>query len=249
MTDARLPAALAAAFCMSAGLAHGQPAAKPGTGLTGVWLLDQHTYDHQEEFQPPLKPEVQAIAAAKRKAREEGGVVLSDNNKKCLPIGMPGIVTNEFAMELLETPGRITVVSENSPLARTISLTRKTHNEDQEPSWNGDSIGRWEGKTLVVETTRLNDRISHLPFGFGGVMSLTTKITERYHLTNGGKDLVNEMTFNDPNVLVAPWTVSYTYHRAEGDAERWEYVCEVDAAGWSERFAGDPQFKPGPPPQ
>jgi len=237
--------AVAAVAALTAGGAEAQTK----TGLTGVWLLDQHTYDHQEEFQPPLKPEVKAIAAAKRKAREEGGVVLSDNNKKCLPIGMPGIVTNEFGLEFLETPGRVTVVSENSPLSRTISLTRKTHNTDQDPSWNGDSVGHWEGKTLVVETTHLNDRISHLPFGFGGVTSLTTKITERYHLEDGGKLLVNQMTFDDPNVLVAPWTVTYKYHRAEGDAELWEYVCEVDAAGWSERFAGDPQFKPGSPPK
>ena len=89
----------------------------------------------------------------------------------------------------------------------------------------------------------LNDRISHLPFGFGGVMSLTTKITERYSLTEGGKTLVNQVTFDDPNLLVAPWTVKYAYHRTEPGTQLWEYVCEVDAPGWSERFNGDPSYK------
>ncbi len=211
--------------------------------LTGIWLLDQHTYDRQEEFQPPLKAEVRTMAEEKRRMRDQGGQSLSDNNKKCLPIGMPGMVTNEFAMEILETPGRITIASENSPLIRTLSLTRKTHRQDVEPSWNGDSIAHWEGATLAVETTRLNDRMSHFPFGFGGALTLTTKITERYRLAKGGKDLINVMTFDDPNVITGPWTVSYTYHRAPAAAELWEYVCEVESAGWSERFAGDPQFQ------
>ncbi len=211
------------------------------TGLTGVWLLDQHTYDRQEDFQPPLKPEAQVEAAARRAARDQGGKVLSDNNKLCLPIGMPGMVTNEFAMEFLETPGRVTVINESSSLTRTISLTRKTHNTDQDPGYAGDSIGHWEGKTLVVETTNLNDKSSHIPGvpNHGG----TVKITERYHLDKGGKILVNDMTFENPEVLMKPWTVQYLYHRGEKDAELWEYVCQNDAPGWSERFKDDPLFK------
>ena len=73
--------------------------------------------------------------------------------------------------------------------------------------------------------------------------TLTTHIVERYHLEKGGQTLVNVMTFDDPKVLTGPWTVTYHYHRAEAGAGLWEYVCEVDSAGWSERFAGDPQFK------
>lgn len=242
-SHARGVAALAFGLALGGGSA---ALAAPAPGLTAVWLLDQHTYDHQEEFRPPLKPEVKAIADAKRAKRENGGAVLSDNGKKCLPVGMPSMVTNEFALEILETPGRVTMLSESSTLPRTIALDRKTHLTDQEPSWNGDAVGRWEGKTLVVETTGLNDRISHMPFGFGGVMSLTTKITERYSLADGGQTLVNQMTFDDPNVLIAPWTVTYKYHRAEPGAQLWEYVCEVDAPGWSERFQGDPDYKKPP---
>jgi len=223
------------------GAAAAAPVSGPGA-LTGIWLLDQRTYDSQGETTPPLTEAVKAKAEAARKATAEGGVVLSDNNKKCLPIGMPGLVTNEFALEFLETPGKVTVISENSPLVRTLSLTRKAHDFDQEPSWNGDSIAHWEGATLVVETANLNDRISHIPAA-RGFTSLTTRIEERYHLEDAGKTLVNRMTFTDPNVLTKPWSVTYKYHRGEPGAELWEYVCEVDAPGWSERFAGDPEFK------
>ncbi len=239
MPDLCLMAA-AAVMALSVGsIAHA--AATPG--LTGIWLLDQRIYDTQEGSNPPLNSVAKAKLEAVRKANAEGDVVLSDNNKKCLPIGMPGMVTNEFALEFLETPGKVTVISENSPVTRTISLTRKAHDPDLEPGWNGDSIGHWQGATLIVETTNLNDRISHMP-GVQGLSSLRTKITERYHMEDAGKTLVNQMTFENPELLTKPWSVSYRYHRAEGDAQLWEYVCEVDAAGWSERFAGDPQYKP-----
>lgn len=217
-------------------------AAQPMTGLTGLWLLDQHTYDGQEGFRPPLKAEVVAAVEAERKAQRDGGKVLSDNGKLCLPIGMPGMVTNEFALKFLETPGEVTVVSENSTLVRTVYLNKTSHPADFDPTWNGHSIGKWEGKTLVIDTVGLNDRTGHIT-GARGVRSLTTHIVERYHLEEGGKTLVNAITFEDPNVLSRPWTVTYKYHRAEPGAELWEYVCEVNAEGWSERFAGDPEFK------
>jgi hypothetical protein len=217
-----------------------------GKGLTGLWLLDQTVYDKGGEMKTaPLKPVAQAKADAARKATE-AGAVLSDANKKCAPHGMPGMMSNEFAIAFIESPGVVTVISEDAPLTRHISLTRKEHMTDQDPGWVGDSIGHWEGKTFVVETTNLNDRTSHIP-RTGSVRSLKTKITERYHLEDGGKLLVNAMTFEDPDVLNAPWTITYKYHRGEKDANIWEYACEVDAPGWSERFAGDPEYMPKKP--
>ena len=233
-------AALAGALALGAWSGQARAAE---TGLTGIWLLDQHTFDQQMTDVLPFTPEYKAQQAEVAKQMAEGKLVISDNGKKCLPIGMPGMIVNEFAMEYLETPGRVTVVSEASPVSRTISLTRKTHNADQDPTWNGDSIGHWEGKTLVVETVNMNDRTPHFPLGMGNIRSKTTKITERYTLSADGQTMVNTMTFEDPGVLTKPWTKAYTYHRGEPGAELWEYVCETEAAGWSERFKDDPEFK------
>ncbi len=230
----------------------GAAGAQAQTGLTGLWLLDQQVYDKQTEgsaevtFRPQLKPEFVAQVDAATKALRDGGKVLSDNNKLCLPIGMPGMVTNEFAMKFIESPGEVTVISENSPLTRTVYLDGRKHPDDYDPTWNGHSIGKWDGKTLVVDTVGLNDRTGHIA-AVRSVRSLTTHIVERYHLENGGQSLVNVMTFEDPNVLQKPWVVTYRYHRAEKGSELWEYPCEVNAEGWSERFAGDPEFK-GPKP-
>lgn len=240
----RTVAPVLATLALLAGPSAHAAAVSPGPGkITGIWLLDQTVYDRQEVVKLPLTPAAEAAASKIRDARENGGVVLSDNNKKCLPIGMPGMVTNEFAMEFLETPGKVTIISENSPLSRSIFLNKSEHPKGLDPTWNGHSIGKWEGNTLVVKTVALNDRISHFPFGFGGLKTTTTSITERYHLEDGGKTLVNDITFEDPAILTKPWTTTYHYKRAEAGAELWEYVCEVDSSGWSERFAGDPEFK------
>jgi hypothetical protein len=218
-------------------VAQAAPAPAPARGISGIWLLDQSIFDKVQDNPAPYRPRVSQAAA------RLNDTTLSDDGKKCLPIGFPSMVTNEFAMQILETPGQVTMISEASNLTRAVYLNKKTHKTGQDPGWNGDAIGHWEGKALVVDTVNLNDRISHMPFSAPAPPSLTTHIVERYHLENGGTVLVDAMTFEDPNLLLKPWTIIYKYHRAAPGAVLWEYVCEVDAAGWSERFNGDPEFK------
>ncbi len=227
-----LLAAVAAAICAG-------PALAQDAGLTGMWLLEPSDFGRRES--PPLTPEIAAAAAAAQKAAGPDGPVLSDDNKRCLPTGMPGMMANEFALEFLETPGRVTIISENSPLVRSVYLNRKGHTDGVTPGWNGHSIGHWEGKTLVIDTIALNDRKTHI--GRGAPPSANTRIVERYTVSADGKTLAGEMTFIDDTVLTGPWTVKHGYNRLEADAELWEYACEVGAAGWSERFEGDPEAK------
>ena len=141
----------------------------------------------------------------------------------------------------------MTLLSENSSLPRSVYLTETAHTQGLEPSWNGHSIGHYEGtgakKTLVIDTVNLNDRVG--PVGRNGVHSPTTHIVERLHLKDPDT-LVGEMTFEDPTYLTKPWTTTHTYQRIKAPAELWEYACEPDAAGWSERFAGDPEAKKAP---
>ena len=233
MRLAALTACIGLVACSLAG-----PAAAAGTGLTGMWLLDPGSFDKRPVA--VLTPEARAAVDAQRKAAAAGSATstLSANNKKCLPNGMPGMMTNEFATEILETPGRITVFNEDNPLPRTIHLDRKTP-VAMDPTWNGQSVGRWEGKVLVIDTTNLNDRTVRVPGG--GIPSTGLHIVERMHLENGGKTLVNQMTLTDPKVLAQPYVRTVTYSRMEPGSELWEYVCEVDAEGWSDRFKGDPE--------
>ncbi len=214
------------------------PAVAQVTGLNGMWLLDEGDFARRES--PPLKPDIAAAVAAKRAATGPDGPVLSNDNKLCLPSGMATMMANEFGLEILETPGRVTIISENSPLVRSVYLNKTSHG-DVQPSWNGHSIGHWEGKTLVIDTIGFNDRKSYI--GRDLPPSTQTHIVERYTVSADGKALNGEMTFIDPSILSRPWTVKHSYHRLAEDAELWEYACEVGAVGWSERFEGDPEAK------
>jgi hypothetical protein len=217
--------------------------------INGMWALDPKDFNSEyDKHEPmPFTDKAKALEAERVARTTKVGQTLSDNSRKCLPIGMPGFMTNEFALEILETPGRVTFLSENSPLPRSIYLTETAHTTGLEPSWNGHSIGHWEragGKTvLVVDTVNFNDRVG--PIVQRGVHSPTTHMTERYYLQSPDV-LVGEMTFEDPTYLTKPYTTVHHYNRIKGKAELWEYVCETDAAGWSERFSGDPEAKVKP---
>ena len=211
----------------------GHATAAPKT-INGMWLLAPGQFDRHEVL--PLTPAGLALSK-NRQARVEQGEVLAPGGSRCLPTGMPGMMANEFAVEFLTSPDRVTILSEASTLPRTVYLKEKTHTEGLEPSWNGHSIGHYEGKTLVIDTVNFNDRVG--PIAGFGVHSPTTHIVERYHL-KGPDTLVGEMTFEDPTWLTKPWTSVHIYNRIKGDAELWEYVCEVGAPGWSQRYAGDP---------
>ena len=96
---------------------------------------------------------------------------------------------------------------------------------------------------LVVDTTNFNDRL--MPVFRSGLHSPTTHLTERFRLIDANT-LEGVMTFEDPVYLAKPWVSTHTYKRLPAKAELWEYACEPDAAGWSERFAGDPDAKKPP---
>lgn len=220
-------------------------AAAAPASINGMWMLDPKEFGDGAPRTPlPLLPAVAAEQAERRKATRAEATTLGDHALKCLPSGMPGMMTNEFALEFLETPGRVTILSENNTIPRSIYLTETEHTKGLEPSWNGHSIGRYEGKgakkVLVVDTTNFNDRLG--PITGRGVHSPTTHLTERYYLQSPDV-LVGEMTFEDPKYLSKPYTTTHHYLRIKGKAELWEYVCETNAPGWSERFQGDPAAK------
>ena len=205
------------------------------TSLTGMWLLEGK--DFARDLKLPLTPAARKMQDDVKKAVAAGDVI---GTKTCSPEGMPSMMANEFALEFLETPDRVTIINEASTIPRSVYLDEKTHAKGQEPSWNGHSIGHWEGRTLVIDTVNFNDKSN--PFGFIGVHSSTTHLVERFHTENDGKNLIGEFTFEDPRLLAKPWTGIVHYKRLPPHSELWEYACEI-GGGWQERFQGDPAAK------
>ena len=181
----------------------------------GIWVFD---------FGPPGPPPLltPAYAARVRVTQDaQAGGQDSPRPSNCLPPGMPVIMSQPYNIEFLFTPGRVTVIQEAYMQVRRISTDGRGHPDDLEASFNGHSIGHWEGGVLVVDSTgfkpatMLNQTTPH---------SEKLHIVERIHLT-GPDTLADEMTIDDADALAQPWrfTLTYTRHR---EWDQIEFICE-----------------------
>jgi len=139
----------------------------------------------------------------------------------CLPPGVPRSgITALFATQIVQTPQQIVIIYEYMSVFRVIPLNAK-HPDDMESSYMGDSVGRWEGDTLVVDVTGFNDKTWLGPVGTFHTEAL--HVTERY--TRIDKDRINyDVTMEDPNVFTKPWTIHSSMMLREG-TRLYEYPC------------------------
>jgi len=147
-----------------------------------------------------------------------------DLAKLCMPVGPFRMMAWEGnKIDLYVSPGRITMLFENTALGqmRTIYLDRP-HTRGM--YWVGDSIGHWNGDTLVVDTTDFNN-YTWLNEA-GAPHSDRLHLTERYRLVRGGNDLEVKVTAEDPEVLSKPYT--YTRYYEKVNTEIQELVCWDD---------------------
>jgi hypothetical protein len=115
-------------------------------------------------------------------------------------------------------------VFEYDHLVRAIYTDGREHRTDLAPSWMGDSIGHWEGETLVVETTNFNDKtwIDRIAVPHSEEMTLI----ERIHINAQGQ-LQIDMRVEDPVALAKPWEFSRYYRKTDWTIE--ELMCEDNA--------------------
>jgi hypothetical protein len=146
---------------------------------------------------------------------------IDDPLAQCLPPGVPRVtIVGLFPFEIVQTPQRIVIMYEYMHIFRVIPLNAK-HSEDLVPTYMGDSVGHWEGDTLVVDVIGFNDKTWLT--GTGTLHSESLHVTERY--TRIDKDQINyEATMVDPEVLTQPWTIHTTIMRRDGTRVQ-EYVC------------------------
>ena len=132
------------------------------------------------------------------------------------------------AYQIVQTPGYVMIAQEMIHEARIIPLDGRPHLDNSVRLWTGDPRGRWEGNTLVVETTNFNDkgwvatngasaRIRGVPH------SDALKLIERFTRTDSDT-IAYEITVEDPNIFTRPWTVSMPLVRDDG-YQIFEYAC------------------------
>jgi hypothetical protein len=146
---------------------------------------------------------------------------IDDPTALCLPPGVPRTsMLGLYPQQIVQTPTQIVILYEYMNVHRVIALNAK-HPDDLLPSYMGNSVGHWEGDTLVVDVIGFNDKTWLA--GAGTFHSEALHVTEHYSRVD--KDQINyDVTIEDPNVLTKPWILHSTLMLREGTRLE-ENVC------------------------
>ena len=197
--------------------------------ITGIYESSRKDAprDGQREVLPVLTPKAAAEQAAWKAKKVE-----DTEAANCLPPGMPRIMSWPYPVQVLVNPGEVTLVLEGDMQVRHIHTDGRDHPADPDLTFNGDSIGHWEGDTLVVDTVGLAPQAA---IAQGVAHGKSEHIVERFRLSDPNV-LEVKTRVEDPSILAKPWefTARYTRHPDWSIAE---YICEqnnrnsVDASG------------------
>jgi len=178
-------------------------AVPPGTGVVEGGVI-------------PYKPE----ALAQRKENYKDRMKL-DPEAKCYLPGVPRAMYMPQPFQIIQSTDHIMMVFQYAGGIRTVYMT--SHTPAPAPSWMGWANGHWEGETLVIETTGLDDRTWF--DRSGNFHSDELKVTER--ITARSADTLNyEATIEDPKTFTRAWKLSFPlYRRVEKQAQIMEFKC------------------------
>jgi hypothetical protein len=201
----------------------------PATGnYNQFWLVEREFEDRRTSLVvdppdgriPPLTPEAekrQAAAAEYSKLHPADGPEDRPAGERCVNFGIPklGAGYNSY-YQIVQSPGDVAILSEMAHDVRIIPLDGRPHLAQHIPQWHGDSRGRWDGNTLVVDTTNFTNKTNFR----GSAENL--HLVERF--TRVDADTINyEFTIDDPSTFTRPWTAAIPLTKTEGLI--YEYAC------------------------
>jgi hypothetical protein len=200
--------------------------------LTGTWLHDNSSAPNSWKFIPPtfkLTPEAQKHYEAGQRAAKEGKLYRDDIGQ-CWPAGMPLIMTRVWPIAMIQVPTAIYMISGFMNSVRMIYLDGRTHSDPDVVvrSFNGESIGRWEGSTLVVDTRHFTGDHHWMDQGGAAIpASQELRIIERMRMLNKGQTLEIEYTMTDPKGWEGEWKTTKQWKRVD-DTDITEVECLPD---------------------
>jgi hypothetical protein len=194
------------------------PDGKPN--LTGVYNSSSFNFGgtavrgERDPIQAELKPGAEKYKVVR--GPTDAGVYAD-----CMPTGVPLAYFVPYQWEIVQGLDKVVILYEYLHMFRVVSING-SHPEDPDPTWMGDSVGHWEGDTLVVDTIGFNDR-TELPGAFRHSEAL--HVVERFHRADFDH-LDWEATIEDPNVFAKPWKLIRTFPLRTDLDKVDEYVCE-----------------------
>jgi hypothetical protein len=141
----------------------------------------------------------------------------------CMPLAGPNAYSVPYQFQLVQSAHSIAILYGYPGTFRSIPLDGGPHSADPDPTWMGESIGRWEGDTLVVDAVGFNDKTEINGYHHTDALH----IIERFRRSDYNT-LQYDVTIEDPNVFVKPWTMSRTYPLRQDMAKVDEFVCEAN---------------------
>jgi hypothetical protein len=212
------------------------PVTTPVADLSGLWsrLRDGATVRGYQayvlDFGKTDSP-MTAWAAAKYKITgamyhgPDPKTVLSDPVFQCFPPGVPRIYLYNFPIQVVQIPGQVLMLFEYDHFVRRIYTDGRPHDAEQGPLWMGDSIGKWEGDTLVVDTTNFNDKT--LIDRVGRPHSDALHVVERIRRVD--HDFMEiDFTIDDPKAYTKPWGTKLIFEQ-KPSWKIMEQICEDNA--------------------
>jgi len=184
---------------------------------------------------PPLTPEAKERADARAQVLRRPPAGPEDRNlwERCILGGNTGppMVSGPYnnVVQLFQTPGYVVILNEMINDARIVPLDGRPHLPPSIRQWRGDSRGRWEGDTLVVDTTNFRDETN-----FRGARA-TLHVVERFTRVDA-RTLLYEFTVDDPMTWTRPWSAAMPMRKAEGPM--FEYACHEGNYGMVNILSG-----------
>ncbi|HEY1239568.1 MAG TPA: hypothetical protein VGF16_03380 [Bryobacteraceae bacterium] len=209
-------------------LAQGKP------DFSGIWqALNTAAWDLQDHSGALGLPPGQGVvdgneipyqpwAAARKQENFAKRRTADPAEASCFLPGVPRATYMPYPFEIVQTPKLIAITYEFAHALREIPMDGSAHS-DLTDTWMGDSRGRWDGNTLVVDVTNFNDQTWFDQAG--NFHSDALHVVERYTLADRDH-ILYEATIEDPKVFTRPWKISMPlYRRVEKNGKLLEYEC------------------------
>ena len=227
--DPRGPSAAGAQLSALAPANLHKPRPKPPFDLTGTWFVDLSKGFSSWMFGPPYPkflPAAQHEADAAAAAAKEGRAY-KDDIGACYPAGMPVIMTRVWPIAMIQLPTAVYMIPGFENELRIIYTDGRPHTDPDVVvrSYNGESIGHWEGKELVVDTRYFET--SHHTIDAGIPISNDFRMVERIGLSPDGKKLHIHYAMWDPQNWEGEWDSDKTWNRVD-DQDITEVECTPD---------------------
>jgi len=202
--------------------------------LTGIWqTANTAVWDVEAHAASLGVPAGQSVVvgghipyteeAEAQRAENYANRLTADPEAQCKMVGVPRITYMPYPFQIVQTPEQVSILYEYVHTVRSIFLDTDHPDDLEIRYWMGDSRGRWEGDTLVVDVVNFTDQTWF--DRSGNFHSEDLHVVERYTLT-GPDHMLYEVTIEDPAVFTEPWQMSMPlYRRIEDGARLLEYEC------------------------